>query len=70
MPLTVDEVCTRLRIGRSATLRMLHTGQLAGTKTHACGTPCGSPNTCKQGTWAISEESLRAVLAPVLKAGS
>ncbi|MFE3449663.1 helix-turn-helix domain-containing protein [Nonomuraea sp. NPDC059194] len=62
MTLTVEEARERLGIGRSTLLRMLSSGTLTGTKTHACGTPCGTPDTCKQGTWALDEEAVEARL--------
>ncbi|MGW4469704.1 helix-turn-helix domain-containing protein [Nonomuraea sp. NPDC004354] len=69
MTLTVEEVQERLGIGRSTVLRMLNSGTLTGTKKHACGTPCGSPETCKQGTWALDEEPVQVRLQAMKQAG-
>jgi transposase len=59
MTLTVEEVQERLGIGRSTVLRMISSGTLTGTKKHTCGTPCGAPETCKQGHWEVDEEPVR-----------
>lgn len=66
MALSLDDVRERLHIGRSAAARLLASGELAAIKRHGCGTVCGSPATCKQGTWEVSEDDYRSYLESAL----
>lgn len=64
MRLNLPDVCARLGIDRGTLRRWRKNGRITGTKMHACGAPCTSPDDCPGGHWEFTEDDVKAALQP------